>query len=101
MNTPSFNQHHEPNTDALEICHAAEALVRSRQATQVAIIGGGLGGLSAAIAMASEGCSVELFEKNDSVGGKVNVLQTNGFCFDLGPSTLTMPQVFESLCVFQ
>jgi diapolycopene oxygenase len=64
---------------------------------KVIIIGGGLGGLSAAISLASEGFQVELLEKNDKLGGKLNVLEKDGFSFDLGPSILTMPHIFEAL----
>ena len=64
---------------------------------KVVVIGAGLGGLSAAISLASEGFQVELVEKNDKVGGKLNILSRDGFTFDLGPSILTMPHVFETL----
>ncbi len=64
---------------------------------KVVVIGAGLGGLSAAISLASEGFYVTLLEKNDKVGGKLNVLQKDGFTFDLGPSILTMPHVFRRL----
>lgn len=51
---------------------------------KIIIIGAGLGGLSAAISLATEGFAVELIEKNDKVGGKLNVLIKDGFTFDLG-----------------
>lgn len=63
----------------------------------VIVIGGGLGGLSAAISLAQEGYAVSLYEKNDHLGGKLNRLEQDGFGFDLGPSILTMPHVFETL----
>ncbi len=65
--------------------------------TKVVVIGGGLGGISAAIRMAQSGYEVSLFEQNEHIGGKVNRLETKGFGFDLGPSILTMPQIFERL----
>lgn len=64
---------------------------------RVLVIGAGLGGLSAAISLRQEGYEVEVFEKNPQIGGKLNVLQTHGFTFDLGPSILTMPHIFERL----
>jgi diapolycopene oxygenase len=64
---------------------------------RVLIIGAGLGGLSAAISLATEGFDVEVVEKNDKVGGKLNVLHKDGFSFDLGPSILTMPHIFHTL----
>ncbi|MDP3877734.1 MAG: phytoene desaturase family protein [Methylobacter sp.] len=63
----------------------------------IVVIGAGLGGLSAAISLATEGFSVDLLEKNDKVGGKLNVLEKDGFSFDLGPSILTMPHIFRAL----
>jgi len=63
----------------------------------VVVIGGGLGGLSAAISLATEGFAVQLLEKNDKVGGKLNIMTKDGFTFDLGPSILTMPAIFEAL----
>ena len=62
---------------------------------KVIIIGSGLGGMSAALWLASEGFNVELFEKNDKLGGKLNILHKDGFTFDLGPSILTLPIIFE------
>ena len=63
----------------------------------IVVIGAGLGGLSAAISLATEGFSVDLLEKNDKVGGKLNILEKDGFTFDLGPSILTMPHIFKAL----
>ena len=63
----------------------------------IVVIGAGLGGLSAAISLATEGFSVDLLEKNDKVGGKLNILEKDGFSFDLGPSILTMPHIFKTL----
>ncbi len=64
---------------------------------KVIVIGSGLGGLSAAISLAQEGYQVEVFEKNAQIGGKLNVLTAQGYSFDLGPSILTLPHLFERL----
>ena len=63
----------------------------------VIVVGAGLGGLSAAISLKAEGFDVEIVEKNDKIGGKLNLLEIDGFGFDLGPSIFTLPQFFESL----
>jgi len=65
--------------------------------SKVIVIGAGLGGISAAISLALEGYDVEVYEKNTHIGGKLNVLEKDGFSFDLGPSILTMPHIFEEL----
>lgn len=67
------------------------------QEKRVVVIGGGLGGISAAISLAQKGYAVSLYEQNDHLGGKLNRLEQEGFGFDLGPSILTMPHVFEKL----
>jgi diapolycopene oxygenase len=65
---------------------------------KVVVIGGGLGGLSAAISLAAiPGYNITLIEKNAHLGGKLNVKNINGYSFDLGPSILTMPHLFERL----
>ncbi|HPB31182.1 MAG TPA: NAD(P)/FAD-dependent oxidoreductase, partial [Candidatus Sumerlaeota bacterium] len=63
----------------------------------VAVIGAGLGGISAAISLAAHGYRVRVYEKNAHVGGKLNQLVKEGFSFDLGPSILTLPKIFERL----
>jgi diapolycopene oxygenase len=63
----------------------------------ILVIGAGLGGLSAAISLRQAGYEVELFEKNDKIGGKLNVLKERGYTFDLGPSILTLPHILERL----
>ncbi len=64
---------------------------------KVIVIGSGLGGLSAAISLRQEGYEVSIHEKNDKIGGKLNVLKAQGYSFDLGPSILTLPHLFERL----
>ena len=58
-----------------------------------AVIGAGLGGLTAACTLAARGHKVTVFEKNDWVGGKAAVLHQDGYRFDMGPTILTVPQV--------
>ncbi len=62
---------------------------------RVAIIGSGLGGLSAACTLAARGYDVEVFEKNPWLGGKAAVLKEHGFRFDMGPTILIMPSVLN------
>lgn len=71
--------------------------VQNENRKTVVVIGGGLGGISAAIALAQSGYKVDLYEKNDHIGGKLNRLEREGYGFDLGPSILTMPFIFERL----
>jgi len=63
----------------------------------VAVVGAGLGGISAAISLRQAGYEVDLYEKNGQIGGKLNQLKAQGYTFDLGPSILTLPHLFERL----
>jgi phytoene desaturase len=63
------------------------------------VVGGGVGGLCAAIRLRAAGHSVTLLERNEVVGGKLAARERDGFYFDIGPSLLTMPQWFDE--VFQ
>ena len=67
---------------------------------RVAVIGGGLGALSGAMRLARLGFSVQLFEKNPRIGGKVNEVVLQGYRFDTGASLLTMPFVIDELFDF-
>jgi phytoene desaturase len=64
---------------------------------KVLIVGGGLGGLAAAIRLRVAGCAVELWEKNPSLGGKLQERREGGFRWDTGPSLVTMPHLLEEL----
>ncbi len=64
---------------------------------RVVVVGGGLAGLSAAIHLQARGHAVVLFEKNERVGGKCNLLEHGGHRFDTGPSLLTLPDVLRSV----
>lgn len=64
---------------------------------RVIVIGAGLGGMSAAIMLARSGFLVTLLETNSHLGGKLNLLEKQGFRFDLGPSIFTLPQIFRPI----
>lgn len=65
--------------------------------SSIAVIGAGLGGLSAAVRLAHKGYNVEVFEKSNTAGGKAACIYACGFRIDTGPSVLTMPFVLEDL----
>lgn len=66
-------------------------------ARRVVIVGGGVGGLACAIRLRAAGHEVQLFERNDVVGGKLATIERDGFTFDIGPSLLTLPDMFDEL----
>ncbi|NMO55774.1 phytoene desaturase [Actinoplanes sp. TBRC 11911] len=65
--------------------------------SRIVVIGAGVGGLTAAIRLASAGHEVVVHERAAVPGGKLGVYSRDGFVFDTGPSLLTLPQVFDSL----
>ena len=65
--------------------------------SRVVVIGAGLGGLASAARLAAAGHDVEVHEAADMVGGKLGVVERDGFTFDTGPSLLTMPGLLDDL----
>ncbi|WP_273455587.1 1-hydroxycarotenoid 3,4-desaturase CrtD [Nevskia ramosa] len=63
----------------------------------VLIVGAGIGGLSAAIDLAAQGCSVTVLERASTVGGKMRTVAIEGQQIDSGPTVLTMRWVFDAL----
>ncbi|QSQ20372.1 phytoene desaturase [Pyxidicoccus parkwayensis] len=61
--------------------------------TRVAVVGGGIGGLTAAGLLAKEGYAVTLFEGSDSLGGKARAITVDGITLDTGPTLLTLPDL--------
>ena len=59
------------------------------------VIGGGFGGLAAALRLQGRGVSVTLLEKRAAVGGRASRLQEKGYTFDMGPSLITAPEVLD------
>jgi phytoene desaturase len=60
-------------------------------------VGGGIGGLSAAIRLAQSGQPVLVLEQNPTLGGKMNEIRADGYRWDTGPSVITMRPVLEAV----
>ena len=69
----------------------------STERTRAVVVGGGLAGLASAVELRTRGLDVTIIDRNDHLGGKMNVLQESGFSFDMGPTILTMPQVIRGI----
>lgn len=63
----------------------------------VIVAGAGMGGLTTAMRLASEGYKVTLLEKNTQAGGRLNQLKKDGFTFDTGPSFFSMSYEFRQM----
>ena len=68
-----------------------------RNAPKVIVIGAGLGGLSAAMRLGAKGYRVTIIDRLDRLGGRGSSISKNGYRFDLGPTILTVPDVFRRL----
>ena len=75
---------------------AALAPVR-RDGARAVVVGAGLGGLAAAMRLGARGYAVTVLDRLDRVGGRASSLDRGGHRFDLGPTIVTAPQLFESL----
>jgi len=63
----------------------------------VVVVGAGVGGLAAAIRLRALGHHVTIFERNEVVGGKLATYERDGYTFDIGPSLVTLPHVFDEV----
>ncbi len=72
-------------------------MVEQARELNIAVVGGGLAGVSAACVLAARGYRVTLLEKNSWIGGKAAVHQADGFRFDMGPTILTIPSVLKRI----
>lgn len=64
---------------------------------RVVIVGGGIGGLSAALSLAARGIGVRLFEALPHLGGKIRQAEAGGHLVDTGPTVFTMKWVFDEM----
>jgi len=70
----------------------------SRSGTKsVAIVGAGPGGLATAMLLAQRGFRVEVFEKQDVIGGRSAEVRLGDYRFDLGPTFLMMKFLLDEL----
>jgi len=63
----------------------------------VNIIGAGVAGLAASVRLAAAGHKVQVYEANSYPGGKLSLIEQDGYRFDAGPSLFTMPHLVDDL----
>jgi 1-hydroxycarotenoid 3,4-desaturase len=64
---------------------------------RVVVVGAGMGGLAASIALSTSGFQVTTLDAADGPGGKMREVEAGGRLIDAGPTVLTMPWVFEQI----
>ena len=65
------------------------------------IIGSGFGGLAIGLRLLAKGYEVMIIESREKVGGRAYQLKLGGYTFDMGPSLITAPGLFDELfCLF-
>lgn len=67
---------------------------------KIVIIGAGTAGLAAGIRLRTLGFDVEIVEKNEKAGGRMYRIEDRGFRFDVGPTIVMMPSVYEEVFSF-
>ena len=60
----------------------------------VVVIGAGLGGIASAARLARQGYQVSVYERISRPGGRTDIIEKDGFRFDVGPTLFLMPEVF-------
>lgn len=66
-------------------------------AAHAVVIGAGLGGLAAAMRLGARGYRVTVLDRLDGPGGRGSAIVEDGHRFDLGPTIVTVPEVFRTL----
>ncbi|WP_057915163.1 phytoene desaturase family protein [Peribacillus muralis] len=64
---------------------------------KVIVVGAGVAGLASAIRLQHAGYQVEIFEKESIPGGKMHRIEKDGYKFDLGPSIVMMPELYQEI----
>jgi phytoene desaturase len=64
---------------------------------KIGVIGGGFGGIAAALRMRGKGHEVVLFDRCSRLGGRAQVFSRDGYRFDAGPTVITAPFLLEEL----
>lgn len=75
----------------------ANILKDTQNKKRAIVVGAGIAGLASAIRLLHLGFEVEVFEQNETYGGKMGEWSKNGYRFDTGPSLFTMPHFVDEV----
>ena len=65
--------------------------------SRAVVIGGGFGGLAAAIRLRAKGYDVTIIDRCKRLGGRAQVFERDGYRHDAGPTVITAPFLIEEL----
>ncbi len=64
---------------------------------RIAIVGGGIGGLTAALLLSQRDIEITIFEKSDRLGGRIAFEEHDGVTIDQGPTIVLLPEMLHSI----
>lgn len=77
---------------------AAETMIPGDGARRRAVVvGGGFGGMAAALRLRAQGFAVTLVDRQARLGGRAQVFERDGFRHDAGPTIITAPFLIDEL----
>ena len=67
------------------------------KANSIAVVGGGITGLTAAWRLHAQGCRVTLFEQSDRLGGAIMSVTRDGWLCECGPNSMLESAQLDAL----
>lgn len=63
----------------------------------IAIVGGGVGGMTAALLLSKQGMNVTIYERSAKLGGRLAYEEGGGYRIDQGPTIVLLPELLLSI----
>lgn len=69
----------------------------SQKMARIAVVGGGIGGITAALYLKRQGHDVTLYERSHKLGGRLTYEKNERFIIDQGPTIVLLPELLKSI----